>query len=76
MSAMMEHIAGQYRHSYGSANTRITVMNYRKFKVLETLTATDTTTAAARCACAMGCSGECEVNGAAEGGDGGAFLGG
>lgn len=38
MSSMMDHIAAQYIHSYASANTRVTVRNYQKFKVLETLT--------------------------------------
>eukprot|EP00752_Nemacystus_decipiens_P014833 g13206.t1 len=39
MAAMMRHIAEQYAYPYGFANTKVTVKNYRKFKVLETLTA-------------------------------------
>ncbi|CAM9172043.1 unnamed protein product [Ectocarpus sp. 12 AP-2014] len=39
MPAMMKHIAEQYAYPYGFANTKVTVKNYRKFKVLETLTA-------------------------------------
>ncbi|CAN0068299.1 unnamed protein product [Ectocarpus fasciculatus] len=39
MPAMMKHIAEQYAYPYGFANTRVTVKNYRTFKVLETLTA-------------------------------------
>lgn len=62
MSAMMDHIAGQYIHTYGSANTRVTVRNYRKFKVLETLTAPGNTATAdltngTACACAAATTG-------------------
>ncbi|CAM9304808.1 unnamed protein product [Choristocarpus tenellus] len=59
MSAMMRHIAEQCKSTYSLANTKVTLHNYRKFKVVDTLscTAADNICSGARVGAACATSG-------------------